>query len=199
GVSGPPPNAGRMRVRRSASASTRPARSPEAMPRWVVSGAARLRGAVGASPRQAANPKASTLPRSAGRRGMQYLQWMRREASRRQPGSLVHDDAAAAQCRGRVAVLRCASLVVIDHRARGLVRDLDPEPVDAAAAVDLAVDRGEQEAVHGRAAVDRALALELGPRPGDDEPLVAHALECELRSLELELGIAGRRVGALQV
>src|SRR5205814_944908 len=51
----------------------------------------------------------------------------------------------------------------------------------------------------GRAAVDRALALVLRLRPAHHEPLVARALERELRSLELELGIAGRRVGALQV
>src|SRR5256885_5814810 len=47
-------------------------------------------------------------------------------------------------------------------------------------------------AVDGRAAVDCPIALELSLGAGDDEPLVAGALECEVALLELKFRIAAR-------
>src|SRR5437762_7471624 len=85
--------------------------------------------------------------------------------------SFVNYNATAAEQRGGVTVLGCAPLVVVDHGIGALVPDLQAEPVGPAAAVQLPVDGGEQEAVGGRAAVDRPLALELRLRARDDEPL----------------------------
>src|SRR5437763_7637346 len=113
--------------------------------------------------------------------------------------SFVNYDATAAEQRGGVTVLGCAPLVVVDHGIGALVPDLQAEPVGPAAAVQLPVDGGEQEAVGGRAAVDRPLALELRLRARDDEPLVARALEREVALLELKLRVAGRVGRALQV
>src|SRR5437762_9131337 len=113
--------------------------------------------------------------------------------------SFVNYDATAAEQRGGVTVLGCAPLVVVDHGIGALVPDLQAEPVGPAAAVQLPVDRGEQEAVDGRAAVDRPVTLELRLRARDDEPLVARALEREVALVELKLRVAGRVGRALQV
>src|SRR5437016_6662844 len=113
--------------------------------------------------------------------------------------SFVNYDATAAEQRGGVTVLGCAPLVVVDHGIGALVPDLQAEPVGPAAAVQLPVDRGEEEAVDGRAAVDCPIALELRLRACDDEPLVARALEREVALLELKLRVAGRVGRALQV
>jgi len=48
-------------------------------------------------------------------------------------------------------------------------------------------------------AVDSADALELGLRPGDDQPLVTGAVEVQVGYLELELGCAPVIGGSLRI
>src|SRR5688572_17151404 len=140
-------------------------------------------------------------PRAAASREVMIIPGLRRESGPGfQPGPLperldysallrVDHDAATAEagCGGRP--IHGTHLVVIDDGiAVVLVPDLDPELVGPAATTDLAVDRGDQEAIVA-GAVDRSGALVLGPGSGDDEPLIDRAVEIQIAGLELELGI----------
>src|SRR5574338_1619694 len=100
--------------------------------------------------------------------------------------SLLDRDAAASEgCRGRRAVGR-AGLVVVDHGAVAApVPDFEAEPVHAAAAIHLAVDRSEHESVVTRA-VDRSGSLELRLRSGHHEPVVGRTLEDQIGGLKAE-------------
>ena len=80
------------------------------------------------------------------------------------------------------------------RRRRGHYRscpDLDPELVHAASAGDLAVNGRDQESV-ATLPVDRALALELRPCVGHDQPLIARAHEREVAGLRLKLRLTTR-------
>src|SRR5919108_3851606 len=112
--------------------------------------------------------------------------------------TMLPDDAAAGDRLrvGNVDVLWDAHPVIEDHLA--VPRDPDPELVDAAAALKLAVVRGQPEFVAGDA-VDRAGALVLRLEARHDEPLVARATEVEVPDGEVELGLTGRRPAAVFV
>src|SRR5947207_16030768 len=99
--------------------------------------------------------------------------------------SFVNYDATAAEQRGGVTVLGCAPLVVVDHGIGALVPDLQAEPVGPAAAVQLPVDRGAQEAVDGRAAVDRPLTPQLRLRPPHAPPFLPPTSERTVPPLAL--------------
>src|SRR5438876_4385366 len=97
------------------------------------------------------------------------------------------DNAAAAQCRRRISPVGGAHLVVVDDAVALVgVPDLDAEAVGAAAAVRLAVPRGQLEAVAADP-VDGAGAAEAGLGAGHDQPFITRALEVEVAHLELEL------------
>src|SRR6266542_4004884 len=111
---------------------------------------------------------------------------------------LVDHDRSAAERGGRDRRVRGAEHVVVHDGAGRLVVDLDAELVDPAATADLAVGRGEDEAVAAHA-VHHARALVLGLRAGDDEPVVRGAVEVEAGGLELELRVTGRDRAVLRV
>src|SRR5215207_2646741 len=102
----------------------------------------------------------------------------------------------AAERRGRRGVVVGVGLVVVDDGARGCLPDLDPEAVLTAAALRLAVDRGEEEAVGTRAVHGAGALVDPLRLARDDEPLIARALEVEATGVKLELGVAGGRGGA---
>ena len=108
-------------------------------------------------------------------------------------------DASAAERGAFVSVVTGAHLVVVDDAfAVVLVPDLDPERIDSPAALDIAVGSGEHEAV-AAGPIDRAFALELRLVTGHHQPFVAVGVEVQITSLELELGVAVWRIGALLV
>src|SRR5207249_3473601 len=90
------------------------------------------------------------------------------------------------------------ALVVVDDLAARLVPDLDPHGVAPTPARQLAVNRGQQEAITA-AAVERAYALVLGLRARHHQPLIAGALEIHTRCVEGELGLAAGGAGAFGV
>lgn len=104
------------------------------------------------------------------------------------------DDLGVGSGQGQVCVAR--DVVVDDTSARG--GDPDPELVDAAATVDLSIGDGQQEGVAADS-VDGPGALLLGLGAGHDQPVVGGAAELGILGLEVELGLAGRRGGALLV
>src|SRR5215210_4751490 len=109
------------------------------------------------------------------------------------------DDASATEYCGQASIIVSTYLVVVyDGVAVVLVPDLNPELVGAAAAVHLAVNGSQDEAVV-TAAVDRALALELRSRPCNHEPIIGRALEVEVSHPELEFRVAGRDIRAILV
>jgi hypothetical protein len=110
---------------------------------------------------------------------------------------LVNDDGPTTNGRRRLGGVVGAHLVVVDHLARGPVPDLDAEPVGTPAAVHLPIGGRQQEAVIP-GPVDRAPTFELGPGPGDHEPVVAGAVKVQVAGFELELGPAGWGRGALK-
>src|ERR1041385_7707797 len=110
--------------------------------------------------------------------------------------SFVDDDAAPAQ-RGCIqASVVGPHLVVVNDPSR--VPDLDAELVYSSASGHLPVNGSKQEAVTG-GAVQRARAFELRARAGHYEPVVSGALERETCRLKLELRVARRHIGAVQV
>ena len=112
---------------------------------------------------------------------------------------LMNDDAAAAEGGCRIRAVRCAELVVInDGIVVGLVPNFDAELVHATAAIDLAVDGREHEAVvasvvHGPG----PFVLAFGSR--DHQPFVAGAVEVKAGDLEFEFGLAIRDCHAFLV
>ena len=82
---------------------------------------------------------------------------------------MYHDAAAAdGQRIGRIDVVRCASGVVVDNGVVADPYDLYPEPVDAPAALDIAVVSRQDELV-ARLIVDSSRALVLSLEVRDDE------------------------------
>ena len=101
---------------------------------------------------------------------------------------LVNGNAPALDRGGWFGRVGGAELIIIDLCVAGRVPNLDPEFVRATTAVRLTVDGSEDEIVFS-SAVEGAAALILGFGSGDDQPLVAGAVEIQIGDTKTELGL----------
>src|SRR2546426_2433496 len=108
---------------------------------------------------------------------------------------MVDDDLPASERSRGICPIAAVELIVVDGEARALVENLDAQLIRAPASVYCIVHGREPEAEVARP-VDRPrpFVLRFGPR--DHQPVVARAVEVEIRSVELELRVPTRHPGS---
>src|SRR2546430_15665879 len=108
---------------------------------------------------------------------------------------MVDDDLPAFQHRRGICPVTGVELIVVDGDARALVKNLDAQLISAPASVYSVVHGREPETEVARP-VDRPrpFVLRFGPR--DHQPVVARAVEVEIRSVELKLRVSTGHPGS---
>src|SRR2546430_14953463 len=108
---------------------------------------------------------------------------------------MVDDNLPASERSRGFCPFAAVELIVVDGEARALVENLDAQLIRAPASVYCIVHGREPEAEVARP-VDRPrpFVLRFGPR--DHQPVVARAVEVEIRSVELKLRVSTGHPGS---